>query len=126
MEQISLFVMMWEDAENVKWTTSTSKRKRKRRTKTMIQITEKLRIVKVDERNLAIEQLRTVTSEKRGSHDEWCWCGYYGTIKSALLDCLNKQLFDIVSEELQLKDIIARIETAESNIKNMNIVEGKI
>lgn len=36
----------------------------------MIQINNKLRIVKNDEKNLVIEELRTITSEKKGSHEE--------------------------------------------------------
>lgn len=82
----------------------------------MIQINDKLRIVKADERNLVIEQLRTVTSEKKGSHDEWCWCGYYGTLKSALLGILHKQLFESTDEKLRIEDVVARIEKAEKEI----------
>lgn len=92
----------------------------------MIQINDKLRIRKLDDKNIIVEQLKTIEGKTKGLHDEWILFGYYGTLKSAIQGCLYKQLFDTVNEELQLKDIIARIETAESNIKNMNIVEGKI
>lgn len=93
----------------------------------MIQITEKLRIRRADDENLVIEELRDVTSQKsQTTNKQWCWCGYYGDLKTALLGALHKQLIDSIEEELQLKDIIDRIETAENNIKNMNIVEGEI
>lgn len=43
----------------------------------MIQINNKLRIVKNDDKNLVIEELRTIESEKKGTHEEWCWCGIF-------------------------------------------------
>ena len=43
----------------------------------MIQINNKLRISRNDKDNLVIEELRTITSEKKSTHDEWCLCGYY-------------------------------------------------
>lgn len=82
----------------------------------MIQITEKLRIRRADDKNLVIEELRTISSEKKGDHDEWCWCGFYGTFKSALLGVLHKRLFESVKEELQLKDCIAKINEIEKEI----------
>ena len=82
----------------------------------MIQINNKLRIVKNDEKNLAIEELRTITSEKKGSHEEWCWCGYYGSLKSALLGVLDKLLFDSAEEELDIQGLIKKIEIVEQEI----------
>ena len=89
----------------------------------MIQINNKLRIIKNDEKNLAIEELRTITSEKKGSHEEWCWWGYYGSLKSALLGVLDKLLFDSAEEELTIKDIVRKIEQAEKEILNCEVVE---
>lgn len=88
----------------------------------MIQINDKLRIRKLDDKNIVVEQLKTMKGKTKGLHDEWILFGYYGTLKSALKGCLNKQLFDTVNEELQLKDIVAKIENAENNIKNMKII----
>ena len=83
----------------------------------MIQITEKLRIVKADDKNLALEELRDVTSKKsQTTNKQWCWCGFYGTFKSALLGVLHKRLFESVKEELQLKDCIAKINEIEKEI----------
>lgn len=92
----------------------------------MIQITEKLRIVKADDKNLALEELRDVTNKKsQTTNKQWCWCGWYGDLKTALIGALHKQLFDSAEEELQIKDLIERIEKVENYIKNMKVIEGK-
>lgn len=91
----------------------------------MIQITEKLRIVRLDDKNLAIEELKDVTNKKtQTTNKQWCWCGYYGDLKTALLGVLHKQLFDSAEEELEIKGLIERIEKVENNIKNMKVIEG--
>lgn len=82
----------------------------------MIQINNKLRIVKSDDRNLVVEELRAVESKKKGTREEWCWCGYYGDLKSALLGVLNKQLFDSAEEEMTIKDVINKIDNARNEI----------
>ena len=82
----------------------------------MIQINEKLRIIKSDDKNLVIEELKTITSEKNGTRKEWCWCGYYSSLKSALIGVLHKQLFDSAEEEMSVKDLLSRIESVEKEI----------
>ena len=84
----------------------------------MIQINNKLRIAKNDENNLVIEELRTITSEKKGTRDEWCLCGYYGNLKTALFGVLNKQLFDSAAEEITIQDLISKIDAAKNEIIN--------
>ena len=84
----------------------------------MIQINNKLRIVKSDDKNLVIEELRTITSEKKGIHEEWCWCGYFSDLKSALSGVLKKKLFDSTEEELTITDLIEKIDTAKNEIIN--------
>ena len=85
----------------------------------MIYINEKLRIRKIDDRNLQLEEYRK-PNEKSGTIKEdtekWRWCGYYGDLKSALLGALTKQLFDSVENELTLKDVISRIDEARADI----------
>ena len=91
----------------------------------MIQITEKLRIVQADDKNLALEELKDVTSKKsQTTNKQWCWCGWYGDLKTALLGALHKQLFDSAEEELEIKGLIERIEKVENYIKNMKVIEG--
>lgn len=85
----------------------------------MIYINDKLRIRKLDDRNLQLEEYRK-PSEKSGTIKEntekWRWCGYYGDLKSALLGALTKQLFDSAENELTLKDIISRIDEARAEV----------
>lgn len=86
----------------------------------MIQITDKLRIRRADDRNLVIEEFRDVTDPKaKTTNKQWCWCGYYGDLKTALLGVLHKALLDSAEEELQIKDLIKRIEKVENYIKNI-------
>lgn len=90
----------------------------------MIQITEKLRIRRADDRNLVIEEFRDVTDPKaKTTNKQWCWCGYYGDLKTALIGVLHKSLLDSAEEELQVKDVIKRIESVENDIKNIKVGE---
>lgn len=90
----------------------------------MIQITEKLRIRQADDKNLVIEELRDVTNKNsQTTNKQWCWCGYYGDLKTALLGVLHKVLLDSAEEKLQIKDVLQKIESVENDIKNMKVVE---
>lgn len=83
----------------------------------MIYINDKLRISKVDDNCLQIEALKETTSKSTKEISlKWMWQGYYGDLRSAMLGVLKKQLFDTAGEEIQLKNIISRIESAEKNI----------
>lgn len=87
----------------------------------MIQINDKLRIKKLDNFNLiAIEELQITESKKLGEHKEWCLSGYYGNLKDAIIGVLNKQLFNLADkdEEVELKQIIYKLESFENQIKN--------
>lgn len=79
-----------------------------------MQINDKLRIVKQDDNNLVLEELREVKSKKLGTIKKWCWYGYYGTMKSALIGAFKKIIFD--SECEQIKDLINIIDKAEQDI----------
>jgi hypothetical protein len=83
----------------------------------MIYINEKLRIRKLDGLNLQLEEYRKgvnpFTKKEVGS---WKWCGYYGDLKSAFLGALNKQLFDSADEQIDLKEVLAKIESARQSI----------
>lgn len=92
----------------------------------MIYITDTLRISKLDDNCLQLEEYKAVTSKKHGTTvKKWCRLGYYGDIRSALVGALKKQLFDTANEELQLKDLIERIDIAVKNIENIKF-EGKL
>lgn len=91
----------------------------------MLQINDKLRVRRIDDKNLALEELKNVTSKKsQTTNKQWCWCGWYGDLRTALLGALHKQLFDSAEEELEIKGLIERIEKVENYIKNMKLIEG--
>ncbi len=85
----------------------------------MIYINNTLRIRRLDDRNLQLEEYRK-PSEKSGTIKEntekWRWCGYYGDLKSALLGALSKQLFDSTQNEMTIKEVIAKIDEARAEI----------
>lgn len=82
----------------------------------MIQINNQLRIIKIDDNNLELQQLITVQGKKNGKHQIWKGCGYYSDLKQSLKAALNKQLFDIADDEITLQELIHRIDMAEQNI----------
>ena len=88
----------------------------------MIYITNTLRISKLDDNCLQLEGYKEVISKKhRTSIQKWCRIGYYGDIRSALVGAFKKQLFDTADEELQLKDLVERIDAAVNNIQNAHL-----
>ena len=93
----------------------------------MLQINDKLRIRRTDDKNLVIEEYndKIVNPKTKEITSGWKWCGYYGDLKTALNGVLKKELMDSVKEELQIKDIITRIEKVENDIKNMKEIKLK-
>ena len=93
----------------------------------MLQINDKLRIRRTDEKNLVIEEYsdKIVNPRTKEITSGQQWCGYYGDLKAALNGVLKKELMDSVKEELQIKDIITRIEKVENDIKNMKEIKLK-
>lgn len=83
----------------------------------MIYVTDTLRISKVDDKCLQLEILKEVESKETGEkRNEWKWCGYYGSLKDALIGALKKQLFNTTDENLNIQEVISRIDLAEANI----------
>lgn len=88
----------------------------------MIQINNNIRIVRRDDKNLAIEKYDLVTNSKTNeSHYEWRWVGYYGDVKSALLGVLKHSLLDGAEEELDIQGLIKKIKIIEQEILSLNI-----
>lgn len=85
----------------------------------MIYINEKLRIAKLDEHNLQIEEYRKGVNPKTKEEVwSWKWFGYYGDLRTACLGALSKIMFDYADEELTLKEVLAKIEEAREQIEN--------
>lgn len=80
----------------------------------MIYINDYLRISKIDENCLQLEIYRNVTSKKtKCISKKWQWCGYYGSVKDALVGALRKSLYSCTENELEIKSVISRIDEAE-------------
>lgn len=85
----------------------------------MIYINEKLRISKLDEYNLQLEEYRKGINPKTKEEVwSWKWCGYYGDLRTACLGALSKIMFDYAEEELPLKEVLAKIDLAREQIAN--------
>ena len=82
----------------------------------MLVINNKYRVRKLDDSNLVIEQLKIVSSEVKGTREEWVWEGYYSSVEGALNAIFKKQLFDSVEQELEIKDILKVMKETEENI----------
>lgn len=90
----------------------------------MIKITENLRIRRADDKNVVIEELRDVTDKKtQTTNKQWCWCGYYGSIRSALLGCMDKLLIDSAEDNITVKDLISKIDNIKEQIEKANYKE---
>lgn len=85
----------------------------------MIYINEKLRISKLDERNLELQEYRKGVNPKTKEEVwSWKWCGYYGDLRTACLGALSKIMFDYADEETTLKEVLAKIDEAREQIAN--------
>jgi hypothetical protein len=84
----------------------------------MIYINEKLRISNFDERNLQLEEYRKGVNPKTKEEVwSWKWCGYYGDLRTACLGALSKIMFDYAEEELTLKEVLTKIDSAREQIE---------
>lgn len=82
----------------------------------MLVINNKYRVRKLDDSNLIMEQLKIVSSEIKGTREEWVIKGYYGSVEGALNGILRKQLFDSMEQEVEIKDILKIMKETEQNI----------
>lgn len=92
----------------------------------MIYINDTLRITKLDEVNLQLEQYRTYSLRDGTVKHSWKRVGYYGDLKTALLGALSKELFDCPTNEMTLKEVLAKIDkTREEIINAVALLENK-
>ena len=85
----------------------------------MININDKLRIKKIDSRNLAVEIYVEIRNKKNEIRHEWKIYGFYGTLNQALRGSFNAALdCDVFDEKIQeLKDVVDKLDAAHEEFK---------
>jgi hypothetical protein len=85
----------------------------------MIQITDKIRITRLDEKNLQVEEYRKKVDPKTKSERyAWCRLGYYGDLKSAIGGVLKYCLMELATEDVStLSNLVERIGNIEKELK---------
>ena len=84
----------------------------------MIQINDKIRIVKIDKLNLQLETLEEVHKKDGTVANEWKWNGYYGDLKSAINGALKYCLMELATEDIStLSELIERIDNIDKELK---------
>ena len=85
----------------------------------MIQITDKIRITRLDEKNLQVEEYRKKVDPKtKNERYAWCRLGYYGDLKSAIGGVLKNCLMELAAEDVStLSHLIERIGNIEKELK---------
>ena len=84
----------------------------------MIQITDKIRITRLDKLNLQLEVLEPVNKKDGSVVNEWKWNGYYGDLKSAIGGVLKYCLMELSTEDITtLSELIERIDNIDKELK---------
>jgi hypothetical protein len=84
----------------------------------MIQITDKIRITRLDKLNLQLEVLEPVNKKDGTVAYEWKGIGYYGDLKSAINGVLKHCLMELSTEDIKtLSELIERIDTIDKDLK---------
>ena len=85
----------------------------------MIQITDKIRITRLDEKNLQLEEYRKVVNKKaKEERFDWCWLGYYGDLKTAIGGVLKHCLMELSTEDIKtLSELVERIDNIDKELK---------
>lgn len=86
----------------------------------MIQINEKIRIVKLDKLNLELQEYRKKIDPKtKTERYDWCRVGYYGDLKSAIGGVLKYYGFILAKEDLNgWREVLKRLCDIEIDLKN--------
>ena len=84
----------------------------------MIQITDKIRITRLDKLNLQLETLEPVNKKDGTVAYEWKWNGYYGDLISAIGGVLKHCLMELATEDIKtLSELIERIDNIDKELK---------
>ena len=87
----------------------------------MIQINNKIRIVRNDPLNLELQEYRKKVDPKTKSERyAWCRVGYYGDLKSAIGGVLKYCLMELTTEEIAtLSELVERIDNIDKELKGV-------
>jgi hypothetical protein len=85
----------------------------------MIQINDKVRIVRFDTLNLELQEYRKkVCPKTKNERYDWCRVGFYGDLKSAIGGMLKYCLMQLSTEEISdLSRLIERIDEIDKELK---------
>ena len=85
----------------------------------MIQINDKIRIVRFDKLNLELQEYRKKVDPKtKNERYDWCRVGYYGDLKSAIGGVLKHCLMELATEDIKtLSELVERIDNIDKELK---------
>ena len=85
----------------------------------MIQINDKIRIIRLDKVNLELQEYRKKVDPKtKNERYDWCKVGYYGDLKSAIGGTLKYCLMELTTQEIStLSQLIERIDNIDKELK---------
>ena len=85
----------------------------------MIQVNDKIRIVRIDKLNLELQEYRCVVDKKtKAERYDWCWVGYYGDLRSAIGGMFKHCLMELTEKEVKgWQEIVDKIDEIEKMLK---------
>ena len=85
----------------------------------MIQINDKVRIVRFDKLNLELQEYRKKVDPKtKNERYDWCRVGYYGDLMSAIGGALKYCIMELSNEEITtLSQLVERIDNIDKELK---------
>ena len=84
----------------------------------MLYINEKVRMSKIDNRNIMVEYLKDVVDRQtKETKQEWVVLGYYYDLVNALKGVLKKYSREVVNEASDLDNAVKRLENLVANIE---------
>lgn len=92
----------------------------------MIQINDKIRIVRFDKLNLELQEYRKKVDPKtKTERYDWCRVGFYGDLRSAIGGALKYCLMELSTEEISgLSRLIERVDEIDKELKGAIKNEG--
>lgn len=86
----------------------------------MIQINDKVRIVRVDKLNLELQEYRKIVDVKtKEERYDWCWVGFYGDFKSAIGGVLKHFTMEMTEQDIKgCENILKCLEKIDIELKN--------